>query len=190
MYQLRDSKISVCVIHLWLSSNGFILLSVLLYIERNMRGKISASELLVFLFGSLSSGFIKTLRFGILVFPIPGWTWDLSYKNILQFSLDKIGTTLFCVVIFYSILIHPLSMQDMLSTFPPVSDISLPMVFRCFFMPEQATTTTTSHLSPLISSWLLILTEISCLSWTSWLLELKLDVNMVRNLPVKEVAVA
>lgn len=146
---------------------------------------------MVFLFGSLSSGFNKTLRFGVLVFVIPGWPWDLSYKNVLQFSLDKMGTTLFHVVIFYSILIYSLSMQDMLYTFSPISNFSLPIVFGSFFTPEQARTTTTFYLSLLISSWLLILSEIiSCLSWTSWLSGPKLHINMVRNLLVKEVAVA
>lgn len=197
---MQDSKISICVIckHMCLQliSNGFILLTVLLNIERNTREwdfsfrAISAFKWLT----AYHLLFIKTVRFGVLVFPIPCWAWDLSYKNVLKFSLDKTGTTITCVGIFYSILVHTLSTQGMLYTFFPNSDFSPPKVFnyrRCFFTPGQARDTTTFRLSLLFSLWLLILNEIiRCPRWTSWLSGLKFDINMVRNLPEEEVAVA
>lgn len=181
---------------LQLISNGFILLTVLLNIERNMREQYFSFRA-ISIFNWLTAYhllFIKTLRYGVLVFPIPGWAWDLSCKNVLKFSLGEMGKTIACVGIFHSILVHPLSTQDMLYTFFPISDFSLPKVFsyqRCFFTPVQARATMTFCLSLLFSLWLLILNEIiRCLSWTSWLSGLKFDINMVRNLPEEEVAVA
>lgn len=138
--------------------------------------------------------FIKTLQYGVLVSSTPGWAWNLSCKNVLKFSLDKMGMTTACAGIFYSIIVHPLSTHDVLCTFMPLSDFSHPKVFsnwRCFLTPVQARPPMTFCFSLLFSLWLLILNEIvRCLSWTSWLSGLKFDINMVRNLPEEEVAVA
>lgn len=115
--------------------------------------------------------FIKTPQYGILVSPIPGWAWNLSCKNVLKISLNEMGMTTACVGIFYSITVHPLSTCDVLITFIPLSDFSLPKVFsiwRCFLTPVQARLTMTFCFSLCFSLWLLILNEIvRCLSWTS-----------------------
>lgn len=115
---------------LQLISNYFIFLMVLLNRKRNMR-KQDFSFRAITIFNWLTAYhlfFIKTRRFGVPDFPIPALAWDFSYKNVLKFNLAKIGTT-----IFYSILVHPLSMQDMICTFFSISDFSLTKVIKAAF---------------------------------------------------------
>lgn len=190
LYILQDSKINVSVMCLQLISNEFILLTVLLNMERNMTER-DFSFRAISIFNWLTGYhllFIKTLRFGVLVFPVPGWAWDFSYKNVLNFSLANS----LCRNPWFHF--SPPCINTTRYTFFPISDSTLPKVFsyrRCFFTPVQARTTMTFCIGLLFSLWQLILNEIiRCPSWTFWLSGLKFDINMVRNLPEEEVAVA